>query len=262
MRIYTCLCLTLLLLCTDIFAQAQYSKHEWLSKSPFHESKARITNLKTGDVVETPFVVKFGVNDWGIAPAEHSHAMTGHHHLLIDTELPIPLDSPIPFTDKYRHFGKGQMEVILDLPAGKHTLRLLLANHKHVPYFVYSNAIEVFVAGKKSDKLPSDYGKTPRLEILSPATGGTLSELVHVVFHASGLNIAHADTKLADTGFFQLAIKHDKRSKTERISFPAGQTETWLKLPKGKVAFQLEFVKNSTLDIHEVKSAWVNALIQ
>jgi hypothetical protein len=237
-------------------------KHEWLAQAPRLEAQARITNLKNGDTIETPFVVKFGMSHWGIAPADHDHAMTGHHHLLVDASLPIPLDTPIAFSDNYRHFGKGQMEAVLDLPPGKHSLQLLLANHKHVPFFVYSNAVNVMVTRINNDALPADYGKKARLEILSPKDGEERSELVQVVFHASALNVAHAATKLDGTGYFRLAIAHERKNNIERIAFSNGQTEAWLKLPKGKVRLQLEWVKNPKGDVHEVKSDWIKVTIR
>ena len=36
--------------------------------------------------------------------------------------------------DNHRHFGGGQTEVELTLPAGEHTLQLLLADHAHIPH--------------------------------------------------------------------------------------------------------------------------------
>lgn len=236
--------------------------HPWIAQAPRLEAQARITNLKTGDTVESPFVVKFGMSQWGIAPAEHNHAMTGHHHLLVDTPLPIPLDTPIAFTDNYRHFGKGQMEAILDLTPGPHTLQLLLADHKHIPFFVYSQQVKINVTRKNPDALPADYGKTPRLSILSPLSGEERNELLQVVFHASGLNIAHSDTKLDNTGYFRLAVLSEKKSAPELIPFPNGQTEAWLKLPKGKLKLQLEYVKNPKGEIHAAKSDWTNIVIR
>ncbi len=261
-------CVALALLALPPLAQAQTvvqnaaKKHEWLAKAPREEAQARITNLSSGDNVESPFVVKFGMSHWGIAPAEHMHPLTGHHHLLVDIPLPIPLNVPIAFTDNYRHFGKGQMEAVLDLPVGKHSLQLLLADHKHIPYFVYSNAVTVNVTRKNPAALPADYGKKPLLEILSPKDGEERNELLQVVFHASGLNVAHAATKLDNSGYFRLAIAHDKKSRTEYIAFPGGQTEAWLKLPKGKVKMQLEFVKNPKNEVHEVKSEWIKVTIR
>jgi hypothetical protein len=79
------------------------------------------------------FVVLFGLHGMGTAPAGVDKAHTGHHHLLIDTDLP-PLDQPIPASDNYVHFGRGQTEYHLVLPKGEHTLQLLLGDANHVPH--------------------------------------------------------------------------------------------------------------------------------
>ena len=86
-----------------------------------------------GEVLSSPVVVRFGLSEMGVAPAGIEKEKTGHHHLVIDAELP-PSDRPVPASDHYRHFGGGQTEVVLDLPAGKHTLQLLLADHLHIPH--------------------------------------------------------------------------------------------------------------------------------
>jgi len=69
----------------------------------------------------------------GVAPAGIDKAGTGHHHLLIDTELP-PLGLPIPNDDQHRHFGGGQTETQVELPPGEHTLQLILGDDRHVPH--------------------------------------------------------------------------------------------------------------------------------
>jgi uncharacterized protein YgiM (DUF1202 family) len=79
------------------------------------------------------FVVMFGLHNMGVAPADVEKQFTGHHHLLIDTELP-PLDEPIPNNDNYVHFGRGQTEYFITLPKGTHTLQLLLGDKDHIPH--------------------------------------------------------------------------------------------------------------------------------
>jgi hypothetical protein len=86
-----------------------------------------------GQTLTSPVTVRFGLNKMGVAPAGVEKDATGHHHLIVDAEIP-PLDRPIPATDHYRHFGKGQTEVALELEPGDHTLQLLLADHIHVPH--------------------------------------------------------------------------------------------------------------------------------
>lgn len=86
-----------------------------------------------GASVASPVTVRFGLRNMGVAPAGVDVARTGHHHLLIDTDLP-PLDQPIPADDQHRHFGGGQTEVTVELPPGRHTLQLLLGDYQHVPH--------------------------------------------------------------------------------------------------------------------------------
>jgi hypothetical protein len=78
--------------------------------------------------------VVFGLTGMGIAPAGVKFDNTGHHHLLIDTELPSDLTQPLPVSENIRHFGKGQTEATLDLSPGKHTLQLLFADFTHTPF--------------------------------------------------------------------------------------------------------------------------------
>ena len=86
-----------------------------------------------GDSLTSPIVVRFGLKGMGVAPAGVEKAGTGHHHLIVDADMP-PSGLPIPASDHYRHFGKGQTEVTLDLEPGEHTLQLILGDHFHIPH--------------------------------------------------------------------------------------------------------------------------------
>jgi hypothetical protein len=35
--------------------------------------------------------------------------------------------------EQHRHFGKGQTEATINLPAGQHTLQLMLGDWTHIP---------------------------------------------------------------------------------------------------------------------------------
>ena len=85
-------------------------------------------------VVASPVTVRFGLRHMGIAPAGIAFPSTGHHHLLVDQEIPSDLTLPLPSTEKILHFGKGQTEVELALPPGEHRLQLLLGDHLHRPH--------------------------------------------------------------------------------------------------------------------------------
>jgi hypothetical protein len=88
-----------------------------------------------GAKLKNPVVVRFGLKGMGVAPAGIKMDDTGHHHLLVDTELPADLSKPIPAVDnKIIHYGKGQTETTLTLPPGKHTLQMLVGDYLHVAH--------------------------------------------------------------------------------------------------------------------------------
>lgn len=98
-------------------------------------ARAYIIAPVDGATVSNPVTVVFGLEGMGIAPAGVEHPNTGHHHLLIDLQ-PTDLDmtAPLPADDRHVHFGGGQTQVTLELAPGVHELRLLVADHNHVPH--------------------------------------------------------------------------------------------------------------------------------
>ena len=85
-----------------------------------------------GAKLHGPITVRFGLKGMGIAPAGVKFDNTGHHHLLVDTDLSeLKLDAPLPASDKVLHFGKGQTETTLTLSPGKHTLEIVFADYLH-----------------------------------------------------------------------------------------------------------------------------------
>ncbi|MDA5558371.1 DUF4399 domain-containing protein [Shimia sp. MMG029] len=111
-------------------------------------------NLSDGDTVQSPVLVQFGLSGMGVAPAGTEVENTGHHHIFInrpplgegaeDADL---LENGVPTDDNHRHFGGGQTEVTLELPAGTHTLQLVLGDEFHVPHTppVVSDVITITV---------------------------------------------------------------------------------------------------------------------
>jgi hypothetical protein len=79
------------------------------------------------------FWVRMGLRNMGVAPKGTAVPHTGHHHLLIDTELPS-MTEPIPSDRKHLHYGAGETEARIELPPGTHTLQLLLGDMNHVPH--------------------------------------------------------------------------------------------------------------------------------
>jgi hypothetical protein len=89
---------------------------------------------KNGDTVTGKVNVQFGLKGMGIAPAGVEMEGTGHHHLVIDKDTPA-LNDYLPVGDaQVMHFGKGQTEVELTLPPGKHTLQLVFGDRDHKPH--------------------------------------------------------------------------------------------------------------------------------
>lgn len=86
-----------------------------------------------GATVSSPVTISFGLEGMGVAPAGIEFANTGHHHLLIDAELP-PLDLPVPADENHVHFGLGQTQTEVELAPGTHTLQLILGDHLHIPH--------------------------------------------------------------------------------------------------------------------------------
>jgi Domain of unknown function (DUF4399) len=92
------------------------------------------------------FWIRMGLSNAGVAPAGIEKKYTGHHHLLVDVDLP-PLDQEIPNDKNHLHFGLGQTEARIELPPGRHTLQLLFADDAHVPHAppLYSKKITIIV---------------------------------------------------------------------------------------------------------------------
>ncbi|MBC5766494.1 DUF4399 domain-containing protein [Ramlibacter albus] len=240
------LCVAVALL-TSTWAHAGFESptHPWVVPPTDLQPHAHFTNLKDGDTVQSPFVAKFGLAMRGLVPAGQTAGQAGHHHLLVNQALPLDFKKPLPFTDQYIHFGKGQMETVLDLKPGTYNLTLLLADKGHIPYFVYSKPVRVKVTQRDATRTPQQAAGPARVELLSPADGSTVRNAFRVLFHASGFNVAHPAARTAGTGHFVLNVAA-KGGKPETIAFDAGQTETWLQPPAGDYQLALQLVDNIT----------------
>ncbi len=68
-----------------------------------------------------------------VVKAGNNQPNSGHHHLLIDTDLP-DLGLPIPADEHHVHFGDGSTSTQITLPPGEHKLQMLLGDHLHIPH--------------------------------------------------------------------------------------------------------------------------------
>ena len=96
-------------------------------------AEVSIVSPKDGDVVTSPVKVVFGVKGMTVAKAGTEQANSGHHHLIIDADLPAA-DQPIGKDAQHVHYGAAQTEATVELPKGKHTLQLLFGDHAHMPH--------------------------------------------------------------------------------------------------------------------------------
>jgi hypothetical protein len=87
------------------------------------------------------FKVEFGSKNVQISPAGvmveglETCVVSGHHHLIINNEYDVVLNSkdPIPYGKNILHFGGGQTEAVLSLSPGKYVLQLALGDYEHMP---------------------------------------------------------------------------------------------------------------------------------
>lgn len=219
--------------------------HPWVTLPPTRSPESYFTNLKDEEVRESPVLLRFGLSLRGLVPAGKTAGRAGHHHLLVNQPLPLDFTKPLPFTEQYIHFGKGQMETVLNLPPGKYELRMLLADEGHIPFFVYSKPLTLTISKQNRDVNSASLAGPARVEILSPPPGDTLRPPFRVQFHASGYNISHVGAKVPDTGHFRLVLERAGR-KPEVLNFLAGQTEVWLNPPADDYALRLELVNGVT----------------
>lgn len=97
------------------------------------EAKLYIISPQNGETVSSPVTVRFGLTGMEVAPAGVASPNTGHHHLIIDSPVPV-FDAPLAKDDRHLHFGAGQTEASVALMPGKHKLQLVLADKDHVPH--------------------------------------------------------------------------------------------------------------------------------
>jgi hypothetical protein len=214
-------------------------------------------DLKDGATIGPKTTIHFGLRGMGIAPAGSDKANSGHHHLLIDTELP-PLTEPIPNDENHRHFGGGQTEVDLELSPGPHTLQLLLGDKNHIPHSppVMSERIHVTVAAappapvadasktNASGRRPSAPGA--KVAIVSPANGATVPLTFEVHFALENMTVARAGVDTPFSGHHHLLIDaplppfdQPIPNDENHLHFGAGQTEAKITLPPGPHTLQL-----------------------
>ncbi|TQI74264.1 uncharacterized protein DUF4399 [Bosea sp. AK1] len=209
---------------------------------------ARLSFVGLADKAQVPakLTVRFAISGMEVVPAGQAMRNAGHHHLLIDTELP-PLDQPIPSDFNHIHFGGGQTEAEIALTPGKHTLQLLFADHNHVPHDppVVSERITVEVS-TAPEKPRSVAAPGARVFFIDLQDGATIPSRAKIRFGAEGISVTPAGTTSANGGHHHLlvdtelpALDREIPSDFNHLHFGRGQTEVELSLPPGDHTLQL-----------------------
>lgn len=103
--------------------------------SAYADKAVMISSPEDGATVSSPVKVCMEVKGVEVEPAKNGvHEGKGHHHLLINTDLPSDLGKPIGKDDQHVHMGDGSTCKELTLSAGEHTIQALFAKGDHVPY--------------------------------------------------------------------------------------------------------------------------------
>ncbi len=163
------------------------------------------------------------------------------HRRRVNRDLPLDFKKPLPFNEQYIHFGKGQMETVLNLAPGTYSLRLLLADERHLPHFVYGKPASVTVVKKN----PVDPNVVVKQGLSVTVQAGETKAPIRVQFHASGLNVGHLAQKQKDTGHFRLTAVPLGKGAEVVMEFVNGQTEVWLSPPAGKYLLKLDLLDNT-----------------
>jgi hypothetical protein len=212
--------------------------------------------LKDGDTLPTKVTIHFGLRGMGVAPAGSDRANSGHHHLLIDAELP-PLDQPIPNDFNHLHFGAGQTETEISLSPGEHTLQLVFGDKNHVPHSppLVSDRIKVKVVDQPS--LPAQASATgtrrpspkdAKVYFIYPTDGAYISPNPVIRFGLLNMGVAPAGFDKPNTGHHHLLIDAELPPLDQPIPndfnhlhFGTGQTEAKISLPLGPHKLRLLF---------------------
>ena len=251
---------------TDDLERACWSNYTRLRTRPGRDPTAvDFSNLRQGYTVRSPFVVGFAVRGMGVVPAGKVLPGTGHHHVLVNTPLPRNVGEKIPFSDTHKHFGKGQTFAQFALPPGKHTLRLLFADHDHKPYYVFSPEIQVQVAGPRSGSAPridprrfdatcaawyEDEVSRPRppgewLGLANLRDGEAVTSPLSLHFGVDGYGVCAAGQKAERTGHFILQVLQGTRT-VQTTELRNGATQATLALPNGNYQVKLRFVDGAS----------------
>jgi hypothetical protein len=226
-------------------ALSQQHKHEHAAPN------ARIFFERVADqaVVPSRNTFHFGAENVDIVAAGVAKLNSGHFHLLIDSPLP-DLNAKIPSDPNHLHFGRGQSEAEIILPAGDHTLQLLLGDYDHLPHDppVVSPVLHVHVDPATVERARTPSPPNARVFFVGLDDGATIPTRSTVKFGVSGMTVAPAGTDTPNSGHYHLiidaplpALDREIPSDLNYIHYGRAQTEAEVTLTPGPHTLQLLF---------------------
>lgn len=99
-------------------------------------NSVKITEPPNGATVTSPVKVCFETHGVEVEPSKKgTNEGKGHHHILVDADLPKDLSKPVGKDANHIHMGDGSTCKEIKLGAGKHSIKALFARGgTHVPY--------------------------------------------------------------------------------------------------------------------------------
>ena len=148
-----------------------------VSTAAFASTSVSIIEPADGSKISGPVKVCLATSGVTVEPAKNGvHEGSGHHHLLLDVDIPGDLSKPIGKDANHVHMGDGSKCKKLNLAAGKHTIRALFAKGNHVPY-------DPALTDKVTIEILSN------VNITSPPKGAMVSGPVKVCLKTSGVEV-------------------------------------------------------------------------
>jgi hypothetical protein len=146
----------------------------------FASNSVSISQPADGAKISGPVKVCLETSGVAVEPAKNGvHNGKGHHHILVDVDVPVDLSKPIGKDTNHVHMGDGSKCKKLNLAAGKHTIRALFAKGNHVPYnpaLTAKVSIEVLAS----------------ISITSPPKGSMVTGPAKVCLETSGVEVEPA----------------------------------------------------------------------
>jgi peptidoglycan hydrolase-like protein with peptidoglycan-binding domain len=150
------------------------------STAAFASNSVSISQPADGAKISGPVKICLATSGVAVEPAKNGvHDGKGHHHILLDVDVPGDLSKPISKDSNHIHMGDGSKCKVIKLASGKHTVRALFAKGNHVPYnpaLTAKVSIEVLAS----------------VSITSPPKGAMVTGPVKVCLETSGVEVEPA----------------------------------------------------------------------